>query len=92
MDPSERELTAADLCPERPFPHLSACVREVGHDEKCVFAKGSAAGSSLTLYEKGRGHTFRAIYELELEPGTRVSRTEACALLWVAEQHRMRLP
>lgn len=86
------QITAADLCQERPFLHLSACVREAGHDKKCVFAKGTNTGASLTLYEKGRGHTFRAIYELELEPGTRLSRIEAYALLALAELQRMRLP
>lgn len=79
---SEPELT---LCDERPFPALSACVREAGHKEKCVFARGTGNGAAVTLYEKGRGHTFRAIYELELKPGARVSRAEACALLAVAE-------
>lgn len=92
MDTTERELTTADLCEERPHRHLSACVRERGHSQKCVYAKGTQGGASLTLYEQGRGHTFRAIYELELEPGTKLGRVAACALLTVAEMHRMRLP
>lgn len=87
---TEREFTVESLCPERPFPALSACVRERGHDpkkQKCVFAK-YATPTRLSLYEKGRGHTFHAIFDLELKPGARVSRTEAAALLAVAELQR----
>lgn len=81
-------MTEPKLCEERPFPALSACVREAGHEEKCVFARGARSGSAVTLYEKGRGHTFKAIYELELEPGASLSRSEAAALLAGAEARR----
>lgn len=71
------------LCDERPFPNLSACVREAGHDAKCVFARGR--GDHVTLYERGRGRTFKAIFELELKRGARLNREEAHAMLAVAE-------
>lgn len=84
---SEPEI---ELCSEKPSAVRSACVREAGHEGKCVFARGNRAGSAVTLYEKGRGQTFRAIYELELMPGSRLSRVEVGALLAAAEAARRR--
>lgn len=79
---------SAVLCPKRPFRQLSACLREEGHDGRCVFAKGTPGGrhreegsSALTFYEQAaRGRSFRALAHADLQPGARPTRREAAAL------------
>lgn len=76
-------MTEMVLCPERPFPALSACVREEGHDGRCVFARGTERGDAITFYEATpRGAGFKAIVHADLEEdGTRVARKGA-AVMW----------
>ena len=74
------------LCPQRPFPHLSACVREDGHDGKCVFARGERA--VLNFYEQGRGRTFRLVVHADLKPGPKPTRMEAAALYAILSTER----
>lgn len=74
------------LCPERPFEALSACVREVGHEQACVFCRTTPDGAALTFYEPTpRGGGFRAKIRADLEAGDRPSRAEAAAILAVLE-------
>lgn len=84
----DEEITADDLCPLRPFPHLSACIRLRDHEGRCRFAKGTSTGAALTIYEQGRGHSFRAIMNLTLERGARLSRVEAHAAVEALELAR----
>lgn len=74
------------LCSERPFEALSACVREAGHEERCVFCRTTPDGSALTFYEAtARGGGFRAKIRADLEPGERPGREQAAAVLAIRE-------
>lgn len=74
------------LCTERPFPALSACVREVGHDGACMFCRGVPDGSALTFYRaRPRGGGFEAALRADLKPGERFGRMDAAALLALLE-------
>jgi hypothetical protein len=77
------------LCTERPFPALSACVREAEHEGRCVFCRGTADGGALTFYEPTpRGAGFKALIRADLKPGERLNRTEAAALFAYLEAAR----
>jgi hypothetical protein len=77
------------LCERRPYPALSACLREAGHDGQCVFAKGSPGGrgrgaSAVDFFrESPRGQTFSRVAHADYQG--RPSRTDAAALWAIIE-------
>lgn len=74
------EAREVELCPERPFPALSACLLPVGHDGPHVLARGR--GTTISFYEPTRrGASFTCVKEATVEePVTRAR----LAYLWPA--------
>lgn len=82
MSKSERHVPERELCPERPFPALSACLLPAGHDGPHVLARGR--GSIVSFYEPTkRGASFTCVREATIEG--EISRTRL-AYLWPAIQ------
>jgi hypothetical protein len=91
------ELTLEDLCVERPWRHLSACLLERDHAGPCIFAKalrgdtGRGGVAAVNFYRRGRGATFHLETHADLEHHpARLGRLE-CAALWaIAATQRKR--
>lgn len=75
------------LCSERPFEHLSACILELGHDERCHFARGkSAEARTVDIYEQTpRGQSFTFVRMVKLPEEAQMSR-EGIAQIWASVQ------
>lgn len=78
------------LCSRRPFPDLSACVREDCHGGRCVFTRWTdRTQRAVNFYEESaRGGTFTFIAHADFRGPGRAGRMEMAALYAVVSSAR----